>query len=105
MDEDAAATETAEPEEETSAAEPQLEQPAQPPAGPAPADAQRIDVEIGEDGEGSAFVGLDVDRVALWNPPSDCSVGVVPAHTIGISKVIVSGAEPGSTVSVTILPK
>lgn len=79
------------------------EQPA--PAPPAPPEAQHVTVKIGEDGQGSAFVGLDIDRVALWNPPAELSVGLVPAHTVGISKVIVSGAEPGSTVSITVLPK
>jgi hypothetical protein len=72
---------------------------------PAPDGALRVPVEIDEDGSGAAFVGLDVDRCSLWNPPPDCSVGIVAAHTIGISRVLVSGATPGSTVNVIVLPK
>lgn len=102
MDEPDGTEEQGQPEAEASAPEAQPEQPAQPSA---PAGAQHVAVEIGDDGEGAAMVGLDIDRVALWNPPQDCSVGIVAAHTVGISKVIVSGATPGSTVNVVVLPK
>lgn len=72
---------------------------------PAPPEALRAAVEIGDDGEGQALVGIDIDRATLWNPPEDCSVGLTPAHTIGISRVLVSGAKPGSVVHVIVLPK
>lgn len=71
----------------------------------APEKALHVSVQIGDNGEGSAFVGLDVDQCSLWGVPADYSVGIVAAHTVGISKVLVSGAEPGSTVNVTVLPK
>lgn len=86
---------------------PAAPEPEAPPAPqpPAPADAQHVAVKIGEDGQGSKFVGLDIDRVSLWNAPPELSVGILPAHTVGISKVVVSGAEPGSTVDIIVLPK
>lgn len=72
---------------------------------PAPPGALRAAVMIGDDGEGQAMIGIDIDRATLWNPPEDCSVGLTPAHTIGISRVLVSGAKPGSVVHVVVLPK
>lgn len=71
----------------------------------APEGALRVPVVIDDEGNGTSMVGLDIDRCVLWNAPGDCSVGLTAAHTIGISRVHVSGAKPGSTVHVVVVPK
>lgn len=102
-DEDTTTSPTDEPDDAPEAVEAVAEEAEYLP--PAPAEALRAAVEIGDDGEGQAMVGIDIDRAVLWRPPEDCSVGLTPAHTIGISRVLVSGAKPGSVVHVVVVPK
>lgn len=75
------------------------------PSSPFIPGSKRIEVDVDEDGNGTTQIGYDPDSIALYSPPTDCSVELAPHHTVGITLVRVKGAKPLSTVQLTVLPK
>lgn len=70
-----------------------------------PADPNVMVVEIDENGEGSALWGDDFKRMGAFACSPSARCVAEEAHTVGITRLSITGAEPGSKVTVTVTRK